>query len=81
MEVVQFGRIVSPVVFTPGAPVDVRRSSELHADRADLGLLLEFEGDLSRDPVATVEGPALVVHVIIDAEVCYRLLEHYSKSI
>lgn len=82
VEVVQFGRIVSPVAFIPrGAPVDMRHSSELHANRADLGLLLEFEGDLSCDPVATEEGPALVIHVIIDVEVCYRLLEHYLKSI
>lgn len=73
---------MSPAVFTSrGAPVDMRLSSELHANRAELGLLLEFEGDLSCDPVATEEGPVLIIHVIIDVEVCYRLLKHYFKSI
>lgn len=68
MEVVQSGRMVPPTaVFTPrSAPVDMCHSTELHANRADLGLLLEFEGDLSCDPVTTEEGPALVIHVIID---------------
>lgn len=82
MKVVQLGRILSPpAVFTPrGAPVDVCHSSELHGYRADLGLLLELKGDLSCDPVTTGEGPALVIQVIIDVEVCYRLLEHYLKS-
>lgn len=81
MEVVQFGRVVSPApVFTPRrAPVDVRHPSELHADGADLGLLLELERDLSCDPVATGEGAPRVIHVIIDVEVCYHLLEHYLK--
>lgn len=83
MEVVQFGRIVFPsAVFTPrGAPVDMCHSSELHANRADLGLLFEFEGELSCDTVAAGEGPALAIHVIINIEVCYRLLKHYLKSI
>lgn len=82
VEVVQPGRVVSPpAVFTPrGAPVDVGRSSELHPYGADLGLLLELKGDLSCDPVTAAEAPALVIHVIIDVEVCYRLLEHYLKS-
>lgn len=83
MEVVQLGRMLSPSAFlTPRrAPVDMHHSSELHANLADFGLLLEFKGDLSCDPVATGEGPAIVIHVITDVEVCYRLLEHYLKSI
>lgn len=82
MEVVQFGRIVSPPAFftSTGGPVDVRQSTEFHGNRADLDFFFEFEGDVSCDSIATREGAVLVINVIIDAKVCYRLLEHHLKS-
>lgn len=81
-EVVQLGRVVSPTaLFAPraAAPVDMRHSSEFHANCADLDLLFQFKGDVSCDSVAAGEGPALVIHVIIDVKVRYRLLEHDLK--
>lgn len=83
MEVVQFGRVVSPPAFftsRAGGPVDMRQSTEFHGNRADLDFLFEFEGDVSCDSITTREGAGLVINVIIDAKVCYRLLEHYLKS-